>query len=283
MRKFLDTSFNAEIDLDQRAKRVRMIVLAMIRYAKEGHIGAALSIADILAVLYFCVLRVDPERPNWDDRDRFILSKGHGCGALYAVLAEKGYFPHTDLATFLAFQTKFAGHPDMHAVEGVDFSTGSLGNGFPVAVGMALGLRDRGSPARVFALLGDGELNEGVVWEALAFAAHRRLNNLCIVVDRNNLQIAGVAEKILKLEPLADKIRSFGWSVVEADGHNVSDLSESLSQVGQDRSRPYAVIARTIKGKGVSFMENDTAWHYKAPSDNEFQAAFEELEAHRQG
>lgn len=250
----------------------------MIRVSGEGHIGSAFSIVEILIALYYHVARVIPAEPDWPDRDRIVLSKGHGCGALYAVLADRGFFPVTWFSEFLSYQTRLAGHPDMRRVPGIDISTGSLGHGVSAAVGIALAGKCAGRTFRTFVIAGDGELNEGMTWEALLVGAHLHLVNLTLIVDRNRMQVDGDAETILGLEPLADKLASFGWEVRTVDGHNVDELRRAFGPAVANR--PVAVVARTLKGKGVSFMEQDVRWHYRAPSDAEFEKAFAELRVH---
>jgi transketolase len=248
----------------------------MVHRAKASHIGSALSIADILAVLYGGVMRFDPAEPRWPGRDRFILSKGHACVAVYAVLSEVGLLPRERLASYGDDFSWLMNHIS-HKVEGVEFSTGSLGHGLPFGVGKALGARRLGRDWRTFVLLGDGEMDEGSNWEALMFAAHHRLDRLTAIIDCNNLQSLETVEATLSLEPLVDKLQSFGCAVSEVDGHNHAALRQALAAV--DPQRPTVVVARTLKGKGVSFMENSVAWHYKNPNDEQLATALEELEA----
>jgi transketolase len=260
------------------AKRIRQHVLRMTHLAKSSHVGTSLSMADLLAVLYKGILQIDPARPDWPDRDRFILSKGHGCAAVYAVLAETGFFPLGQLDTYYGDGSALAGHITHTGVPGVDASTGSLGHGLPIACGMALvGKRD-GRPYRVFVLLSDGECDEGSTWEAALFAPHHHLDNLVAIVDYNKIQSLGRVEDILDLEPFAAKWRAFGWSVQEIDGHNLEEIVHTLSAIPFEAGRPSCLIAHTVKGKGVSFMENKLLWHYKAPSDEELRQALAELE-----
>ena len=234
--------------------------------------------ADLLAVLYGSVLRVDPARPQDPHRDRFVLSKGHACSALYAVLAERGFFPRELLDTFYLDGTSLAGHVTT-GVPGVEVSTGSLGHGLPVAAGMALALKRDDSPARVFALLSDGECDEGSTWEAALFAPHHRLDNLTVIVDFNKIQSLGTVEEVMRLEPFADKWRAFGWHVREIDGHDLAAVEATLTALPFESGRPSCVIAHTVKGKGVSFMEDRLLWHYHAPSEDDVKKALEELGA----
>ncbi len=261
------------------ARAVRRHALGMVHRANASHIGSSLSIADVLAVLYAEVLRVDPARPDWPDRDRFVLSKGHAAAALYAVLAECGFFSKQWLDTYCRDGGRLPGHATSHGVPGVEVSTGSLGHGLPVACGMALaGLRDR-RPYRVYVLLGDGECDEGSVWEAALFAPHHRLDNLVAIVDANGIQSFGEVREVLDLEPLPDKWRAFRWAVREIDGHDHRAIADMLGRVPLEPGKPTALIARTVKGKGVSFMERQLAWHYRAPDAAQLAQALAELEA----
>ncbi len=245
--------------------------------AHASHIGSSLSMADLLAVLYGDILRVDPSRPDWPERDRFILSKGHGAAAGYAVLAEAGFFPVDWLETYCQDGSKLAGHLT-RTVPGVELSTGSLGHGLPVGAGMALAAKRGGSQARVFVLLSDGELDEGSNWEAILFAAHHHLENLVAIVDYNKIQSFGTVDEVLRLDPLAEKWRAFGWSCQEIDGHDHEAIGATLGAVPHEPGKPTAIVAHTIKGKGVSFMEDLLAWHYKSPSDDQLAQALRELE-----
>jgi transketolase len=261
------------------AARIRTNVLRMIHRAKSSHVGSALSMAELLAVLYGRVLRMRPNQPNWSERDRFVLSKGHACAALYVVLADRGFFPADWLETFYQDGSKLAGHVTHTHIPGIEVSTGSLGHGLPIATGMALaGKRDQSS-YRVFALLSDGECDEGSTWEAALFAPHHRLDNLIAIVDYNKIQSLGSVKEVLDLEPFADKWRAFGWAVREIDGHNVEQIEEAFVGSPFETGRPTCIIAHTIKGKGVSFMENNLLWHYRAPSNEELRQALLELGA----
>ena len=259
------------------ALRLRRHVVRMCHQGGSSHVGSCLSIADIVAVLFGEVLRLDPAKPQWPGRDRFVLSKGHAGACIYAALAERGFFPVGELADHYRNGSKFSGHVSSKGVPGVELSTGSLGHGLGVGAGMALQLRRLGRTQRTVVLMSDGECDEGSVWEAALFAAHHRLGRLCAIVDYNKLQsLAPVAETIA-LEPLGAKWRAFGWRVVRVDGHDHTALRDALSAPGDPHGRPLCVIADTVKGKGVSFMENQVLWHYRAPAGDEFAAALREL------
>jgi len=260
------------------ARRIRRRTLSMIRKAHSSHIGGAFSMAEVLATLYSGILRIDPVRPHWPERDRLILSKGHACAALYVVLAERGFFPREWLDEFYQDGGRLAGHATHHGVPGVEASTGALGHGLSIACGMALAATRDERPYRVFAVLSDGECDEGSTWEAAMFAAHHRLDRLVAIVDYNKIQSLGRVEEVLNLEPFANKWRSFGWTVREEDGHDTDRLKETLSQIPFERDRPSCLIAHTIKGRGVSFMEDRLLWHYRSPDDGEFEQAVQELE-----
>ena len=267
-------------ELERRANDMRADIVRMIAEAGSGHPGGSLSCADILAALYFGgVLEHDPENPEWEGRDRFILAKGHAAPALYAALAQAGYIPREELATLRKLGSRLQGHPDSNQVPGVEVSTGSLGQGLSIAVGAAAGLRLDGAPQTVFALLGDGECQEGQVWEAAMFAAHRKLDNLVAIVDRNGLQIDGRTCDVCDPGDLGAKFAAFGWDVDEVDGHDLDALVAVLgaAKAGRD-GRPHAVIARTVKGKGVPFMENEAGWHGKAPNAEQAAEALAALE-----
>jgi len=259
------------------ARRIRCHALRMVHHARASHIGSCLSCADLLAVLYHEILRVDPCRPDWPERDRFILSKGHAAAALYAALAERGFFPVARLGTFGDDGTQLATHVARHGVPGVDFATGSLGHGLPVGAGMALASRRDGRPCRAFVLLSDGECDEGSTWEAALFAAHHCLDNLVAIIDYNKIQSFGRVTEVLGLEPLADKWRSFGWVVRELDGHDHVRIRGELRAVPFTPGRPSVLVAHTIKGKGVSFMEDQLLWHYRSPDDAQLATALAEL------
>lgn len=261
------------------ATNIRMGVLKSTHAAKSGHPGGSLSSADIIAYLYEKELRVDPKDPSMPDRDRFVLSKGHAAPALYAALAEKGFFPKEELLKLRHIGSFLQGHPSRLDTPGVDMSTGSLGQGVSAACGMALGLRTQGKESRVYALLGDGELAEGEVWEAMMFAAHYKLSNLLVLIDNNNLQIDGAVSEVMNPYPIDEKLRAFGLSVTAIDGHDYSQIEEALSSARLTTDRPSAVILRTVKGKGVSFMENEVGWHGKGPGDADLEKGLEELSA----
>lgn len=261
------------------AARLRRSVLHMTHKAKASHIGTSFSMADLLAMLYGGgVLRVDPSRPDWPDRDRFLLSKGHGAAGVYAALAEAGFFPKDWLDRYCEDGSPLAGHIH-HEVPGVEVSSGSLGHGLSIACGMALAGKADSRPYRVFALLSDGECDEGSIWEAVLFAPHHRLDNLVAIVDHNKIQSFGTVKEVLDLEPFAEKWRAFRWAVREVDGHDHEQIAKTLRSVPFEVGRPSAVIAHTIKGKGVSFMENKLLWHYKSVDAAQLAEALADLEA----
>ena len=263
-------------DTQSLAKKIRISCLKMVHNANASHIGSALSICDISAVLYGTILNIDPVLPRKESRDRFILSKGHACVAIYAALAEKGFFPMTDLENYAKDQSNMMSHIS-HKVTGVEFSTGSLGHGLPFGAGKAWAAKKMSKSWRTFVLLSDGELGEGSNWEAMMFAAHHGLDNLVAIIDYNKLQSLTTVEKTLRLEPLADKARAFGWSVQEVDGHDHFALTESLGGAPWECNKPSFLIAHTTKGKGVTFMENSVEWHYKSPSAEQLAYALEEI------
>ena len=266
------------VPVSELAARIRKHCVTMTHRANASHIGSCLSMADLLAVLYGKVLRVVPEHPSWPERDRFILSKGHGCAALYAVLAERGFFPLGWLDTFYENGSLLAGHATHKNVPGVEVSTGSLGHGLPLATGMALAAKRDGLSHRVFCLLSDGECDEGSTWEPILFAPHHKLSNLVAIVDYNKIQSLETVKEVIDLDPLADKWRAFGWAVREIDGHNFAEIQKALEEVPYELNQPSCIVAHTVKGKGVSFMENKLLWHYRAPLGAEFDAALAELE-----
>ena len=261
-------------DSNELARRIRLHAVRMVNRNEGSHIGSVLSVADIIAVLYGAVMQYDPTNPQWKDRDRFILSKGHAGAAVYAALAECGFFSVDLLTQHCEDGSKLSGHVSHKDIPGVELSTGSLGHGLPVACGMAYAAKIAEKKHRIFVVLSDGELDEGSNWEALLFAAHHKLNNITVVVDRNRLQSMDSTENTLKLEPLAEKINAFGWLVDEVDGHDHMGITQSLTSRSD---KPHLVIAETIKGKGVSFMENQVCWHYKTPKDELFDQAITEL------
>jgi transketolase len=259
------------------ARRIRVHTLRMVHQAKASHIGSCFSMTDLLAALYGAVLRVDPARPDVEDRDRFILSKGHAAAALYATLAECGFFPVDWLSTYGRDGTRLAGHISHYGVPGVELSSGSLGHGLSYACGVALAGKADARPYRVFALLSDGECDEGSIWEAALFAPHQHLDNLVALVDYNRIQSFGTVREVLDLEPFADKWRSFGWAVGEVDGHDFEQILQALRGVPFEPGRPSVVIAHTIKGKGVHFMEDRLEWHYRSPDAGQLTQALAEL------
>lgn len=268
---------NNYAELAEKARRIRINALKAIHAAKSGHPGGSLSSADILATLYFGELNIDPKNPKMTDRDKFVLSKGHAVPALYAALGERGFYEVSEMMTLRQVGSKFQGHPNMSKVPGIEMSTGSLGQGFSAAVGMAIAGKIDKNPGRVYALTGDGELQEGIVWEAAMQAAHRKLDNLVAIVDLNGLQIDGKVSDVKCVCPVDEKFRSFGWNVIYVDGHNFEELTTAFDEAKQCGGVPTAIIAHTHKGKGVSFMEDNAGWHGKAPSDEELAAAIEEL------
>lgn len=268
----------AAMDTEGLALRLRRHVVRMCAAGGSSHVGSGLSMADIIAVLYGRVLRIDPADPEWPGRDRFILSKGHAGACVYAALAERGFMPLEALDLHYRNGSVLSGHVSHKGVPGVELSTGSLGHGLGVGVGMAMQLRRAGGTQRVYVVLSDGECDEGSNWEAILFAAHHRLSNLCAVVDYNKLQSLGPVAETLGLEPFADKWRAFGWSVVEVDGHDHVGLREAFTAAAK-ADRPACIIAHTIKGRGVSFMEGQVLWHYRTPAGDELAAALRELEA----
>lgn len=270
-----------EKELAKTACELRLLVLESICSAGSGHPGGSLSCLDFLTYLYFNELRIDPEAPNKPDRDRFVLSKGHAAPALYAVLAKRGFFGEESLLNLRRMGSFLQGHPNMKTTPGVEMSTGSLGQGVSAACGMALGLKMNAFSSRVFCLLGDGELEEGQVYEALMFASHNCLNNLCLVVDNNGLQIDGSIESVAGLCQIAEKFKAFGFHVVEIDGHNFSEIGSAIEKfkVNQKSSKPFAIVLKTKKGCGVSFMENKVEWHGVAPTKEQYFLAKKELEA----
>jgi transketolase len=261
--------------LEKIANELRIDIIRQLYRAGSGHPGGSLSAADIAAVLYFSEMNIDPQNPKLAGRDRFVLSKGHAAPLLYAVLAEKGYFPKDELNGLRKLGALLQGHPNMK-VPGVEMSTGSLGQGFSASVGMALASRMDGG-GRVYALLGDGELEEGLVWEAAMAAGHYKLDNLCVIVDFNGLQIDGRTDDVMRVAPIDEKFRSFGFHVVCIDGHSIREIADAFDTARSVKGKPTAIVARTVKGKGVSFMENEAGWHGKAPSEEEALKAMAEL------
>lgn len=263
--------------LKDKARDIRRDIIKMLGKAGSGHTGGSLSAADIMACLYFWELNLDPVNPGWEGRDRFVLSKGHAAPVLYASLAERGFFPREKLDTLRKLGSPLQGHPDRRKLAGVEASTGSLGQGISWAVGMGLAAKMDSVSYRVYALLGDGELEEGMVWEAVMAAAHYHLDNLVIIVDNNGLQIDGPIKKVLSPEPIADKFRAFGCEVIPVDGHNPKEIMTALNQAREISGKPTAIIAHTVKGKGCSFMEDKAEWHGTAPNADEVERALAEL------
>lgn len=258
------------------AKSVRQDIVRMTCKAGSGHPGGSLSVADLLVALYFSKLNYDPSNPHWEERDIFILSKGHVCPALYSVLAEAGYFSKEELLTLRQIDSKLQGHP-CRSLAGIEISSGSLGQGLSVATGAALAYKIDKKTANVFCITGDGELQEGQIWEAAMTAAHYKLDNLTCIVDKNDLQIDGKVEEVMNINPITDKFRAFNWHVLECDGHNMEEILEVYDKAIANKGKPTCIIAKTVKGKGVSFMENDPGWHGKAPTEEQCEIALKEL------
>ncbi len=265
------------LELEALARRARLLILEGIYTAQSGHPGGSLSCVDALTTLYFDEMRLDPAKPRDPERDRFVLSKGHCAPALYAVLALRGFFPEEDMRLLRSIKAHLSGHPDMTHVPGVDMSTGSLGQGISAAVGMALAAKTQGKDYRTYAICGDGEMDEGQVWEAAMAAAKWKLDNLCLLVDVNGLQIDGSTEKVMPTAPLDEKFAAFRWHVIHAEGHDFAQLRAALSEARATKAQPSVILLRTVKGKGVSFMENDAGWHGKAPNEAQYLAAVAEL------
>ncbi|MEG6571227.1 transketolase [[Clostridium] cellulosi] len=267
--------------LKEKAKTFRQDIIKMLYASKSGHPGGSLSCVELLTALYFNKMRIDPKNPKWDDRDRFIMSKGHAAPTLYAILADLGYFPKSDLNDLRKIHSHLQGHPDMKKTPGVDMCTGSLGQGVSVAVGMALAGKYRKKDYNVYALLGDGELQEGLVWEASMAAAHYKLDNLTIIIDHNGLQIDGSNDDVMSLGDLKAKFEAFGFKTIEIDGHDFDAITAALNE--PVKGQPKCIIAQTVKGKGVSFMENNFGWHGKAIGPDDYKAALAELEVRENG
>ena len=263
--------------LKEKAKVIRRHIVKMLGEAGSGHPGGSLSAADIVAVLYFDVMNIRPDDPHWPERDRFVLSKGHAAPVLYAALAERGYFGVSELSTLRKFKSRLQGHPDMKKLPGVEMSTGSLGQGLSVANGMALAAKIDNKKFRVYVLIGDGEIQEGQIWEAAMAAAHYKLDNVTAFLDYNGLQIDGCTKDVMYIEPVADKWIAFGWNVIEIDGNDIEQVLNAIEDAKKVSGKPTMIIAKTIKGKGVSYMENNPDWHGKAPKAEEVEKALEEL------
>ena len=264
-------------ELTKKAIEIRKGIIEAVYHAESGHPGGSLSVADILTVLYFHEMKIKPEEPNWEDRDRSVLSKGHCSPALYSCLANRGYFTVEDLKTFRNIDSYLQGHPDKNKVPGVDMTTGSLGQGLSAANGMAIAGKMNQKDYRVYCILGDGEIEEGQIWEAAMTSSKYKLDNLCVIVDNNNLQIDGTVEEVKSPYPIDSKFKSFGFNVINIDGHNMEEIIKAFNTAKTVKGKPTAIIAKTIKGKGVSFMENQVGWHGKAPNEEEYKQAIKEL------
>ncbi len=266
-------------NLKRKACQIRLGAVEGVFCAKAGHPGGALSIADLLAYLYFKEMRIDPENPKWEDRDRFVLSKGHACPSLYAALALRGYFSMDEMKTLRHPGAMLQGHPDMKHIPGVDMTTGSLGQGVSAACGMALSGKISEKDYRVYAVLGDGEIEEGQVWESAMFAAHYKLDNLCVIVDNNGLQIDGPVAEVCSPYPIPEKFAAFGFHVINIDGHDYDQIEAAMEEAKAVKGKPTAIIAKTVKGKDVSFMENNVNWHGAAPNAEQYEVAMKDLNA----
>ena len=264
-------------ELQRKAVQIKLDILEEVFSASSGHPGGSMSIAEILTYLYFEEMKIDPKNPKWEDRDRFVLSKGHTAPGLYAALAERGFFPKEDLKTFRNINSYLQGHPDMKGVPGVDMSTGSLGLGISAACGMALSAKHYNKNYRVYAVLGDGELGEGQVWEAAMFAGHYKLDNLCAFIDFNGLQIDGKITDVMNSTPIDEKFKAFNWNVIVIDGHDFDAIEKAVNDAKATKGKPTMIVAKCIKGKGVSFMENQAGWHGKAPNQAQYDQAVAEL------
>ena len=273
---------NLKKELSLTACKVRMGVIEGTHSAKSGHPGGSLSVADILTYLYFAQMKIDPENPRWEDRDRLVLSKGHVAPALYSCLANRGYFPVEELKTLRHIGSRLQGHPDMKHIPGVDMSSGSLGQGISAACGMAKAAKLMNKDYRVYAVLGDGEIQEGQVWEAAMFAGFQKLDSLCVVVDNNGLQIDGPIDQVCSPYPIDKKFEAFHFHVINIDGHDLDQIEAAFQEAAATKGMPTAIIAKTTKGKGVSFMENQVSWHGTAPNDEQYHTALEELNAQYQ-
>jgi len=265
-------------ELKHMANNIRRDIVTMVYLAGSGHPGGSLSSAEILTALYFNVMNHNPKDPNWDMRDRFVLSKGHACPVLYAALARAGYFPLEELKTLRKLKSRLQGHPSRTDLPYLEASTGSLGQGLGIAVGMALGAKLDNKPFRIYCLMGDGEQNEGQIWESAMAAAHYKLDNLCGIIDHNYLQIDGPTKEVMDTDPLDEKYTAFGWHVIKIDGHDFEQIFKAFEEVKSIKSKPTLILARTTKGKGISFMENKAEWHGKAPNDKEIEIALRDLD-----
>ena len=266
-------------ELEKIAKQIRIDIINEVYYGKSGHPGGSLSCTDILTVLYFNQMNIDPKNPKSEDRDRFVLSKGHCSPALYGTLSERGFFDREKLTTFRGIDSILQGHPDMKKIPGVDMSTGSLGQGLSCANGMAIASKLDRKANRIYCLMGDGEIEEGQVWEAAMSASKYKLDNLCVIVDNNNLQIDGTIEEVMSSYPIDEKFKSFGFHTITINGHDINQIIQAFEEAKTIKGKPTAIIAKTVKGKGVSFMENAVGWHGKAPNEEEYKKAMAELKA----
>ena len=265
-------------ELTKKAVEIRKGIIEAVYWAQSGHPGGSLSVADILTVLYFHEMNIKPEEPNWEDRDRLVLSKGHCSPALYSCLANRGYFPIEDLKTFRKIDSYLQGHPDKNKVPGVDMTTGSLGQGLSAANGMAIAAKMDNKDYRVYCILGDGEIEEGQIWEAAMTSNKYKLDNLCVIVDNNNLQIDGTIEEVMSSYPIDEKFRSFGFEIIKIDGHDIEEIKKAFEVAKNIKGKPTCIIAKTVKGKGISYMENQVGWHGKAPNEEQYKEAIAELE-----
>ena len=265
-------------ELTKKAVEIRKGIIEAVYHAGSGHPGGSLSIADVLTVLYFHEMKIKPEEPDWEDRDRLVLSKGHCSPALYSCLANRGYFPLEDLKTFRKIESYLQGHPDKNKVPGVDMTTGSLGQGLSVANGIAIAGKMNQKDYRVYCILGDGEIEEGQVWEAAMTSSKYKLDNLCVIVDNNNLQIDGTVEEVMSPYPIDEKFKSFGFQIIKIDGHDIEEIIKAFEVARNIKEKPTCIIAKTIKGKGISYMENQACWHGKAPNEKQYKEAIKELE-----
>ena len=265
-------------ELTKKAVEIRKGIIEAVYQAQSGHPGGSLSIADILTVLYFYEMKIKPEDPKWEERDRLVLSKGHCSPALYSCLANRGYFPVEDLKTFRKIDSYLQGHPDRNKVPGVDMTTGSLGQGLSAANGMAIAGKMDQKDYRVYCILGDGEIEEGQIWEAAMTSSKYKLDNLCVIVDNNNLQIDGTIKEVMSPYPIDEKFRSFGFEIIKIDGHDIEEIIKAFEVAKNIKDKPTCIIAKTIKGKGISYMENQVGWHGKAPNEEQYKEAITELE-----
>lgn len=263
----------------EKAKQLRADIIKMLYLCQSGHPGGSLSLVEMLMAIYYNTAHVDPKNPKWEDRDRFVLSKGHTAPGLYAALALRGFFPESDLLTLRHIGSHLQGHPNMNETPGVDMSTGSLGQGVSAAAGMALAAKYQGKDCRVYTLLGDGEIQEGQVWEAFMLAHHYKLDNLCVIIDNNGLQIDGNIADVMSPYPIPEKLKAFGFEVAEIDGHDFDQMEAAFAKAKETKGVPFAIVMKTTKGKGVSYMENQAGWHGKAPNDEEYEKAMTELKA----